>query len=77
MIVDMARHDLGRLAPPGGVRVLNEGEVEAFPTLFHRTARIQGTWNSEAGLSALLGATFPPASMAQVCQLPAAIATAL
>jgi para-aminobenzoate synthetase component 1 len=63
MIVDMARHDLGRLAPPGGVQVLNAGEVEAFPTLFHRTARIQGTWNPEDGLSALLGATFPPASI--------------
>ena len=63
MIVDMARHDLGRLAPPGGVDVLSTGELEAFPTLFHRTARIQAQWNADDGISSLLRATFPPASI--------------
>ena len=63
MIVDMARHDLGRLAPPGGVHVVSEGAVETFPTLYHRTAQISSQWNPRQGLSSLMKATFPPASV--------------
>jgi para-aminobenzoate synthetase component 1 len=63
MIVDMARNDLGRIASLGGVRVVSAGEVEAFSTLFHRTARIQAQWDSSQGLAALMRATFPPASV--------------
>lgn len=63
MIVDMARNDLGRLAPPGGIHVPSTGEVETFSTLFHRVARVCGTWDSSRGPAALLKATFPPASV--------------
>ena len=63
MIVDMARHDLGRLAPPGGVSVLNEGEVKSFSTLHHRVAQVRAEWDSSQGLAALMRATFPPASV--------------
>ena len=63
MIVDMARHDLGRLAPPGEVHVVSEGAVETFPTLYHRTAQIAAQWNPRQGLSSLMKATFPPASV--------------
>jgi len=63
MIVDMARHDLGRVALPGRVEVLSPGEVETFPSLFHRTATVRAAWNPERGLAALLRAVFPPASV--------------
>ncbi|KAA3604525.1 MAG: anthranilate synthase component I family protein [Planctomycetota bacterium] len=63
MIVDMARNDLGRLAPPGGVEVPSPGEIEVFPTLYHRTATVAASWRPEAGAASLWHATFPPASI--------------
>jgi para-aminobenzoate synthetase component I len=63
MIVDMARNDLGRIAVPGSVRVLSAGEVEAFPTLFHRTATVEAEARAGVGFAALFAACFPPASV--------------
>ncbi|MFK5955070.1 MAG: anthranilate synthase component I family protein [Planctomycetota bacterium] len=63
MIVDMARNDLGRIAEVGAVEVPSAGEVESYPTLFHRIATVRARWNPEKGLAALLRATFPPASV--------------
>jgi para-aminobenzoate synthetase component 1 len=63
MIVDMVRNDLGRLAPPGAVEVVSVGEVERYPTLFHRTATVRARWDPKLGLAALWAATFPPASV--------------
>ncbi len=63
MIVDMARNDLGRVALPGTVAVANAGEIEAFPTLFHRTATIRARWDPARGFARLWAAVFPPASV--------------
>jgi para-aminobenzoate synthetase component I len=63
MIVDMARNDLGRVAHAGQVQVETVGQVEAFPTLFHRTAVVRAHWNPAQGVGALLRATLPPASV--------------
>lgn len=63
MIVDMARNDLGRIADVGAVEVTSAGEVETYPTLFHRMATVRAKWNPEKGIAALLRATFPPASV--------------
>jgi len=63
MIVDMARNDLGRIADVGAVEVASAGEVEGYPTLFHRMATVRAKWNPEKGIAALLRATFPPASV--------------
>ena len=63
MIVDMARNDLGRVADVGAVQVESAGEVETFPSLFHRTATVRARWKPERGLGALVSATFPPASI--------------
>lgn len=63
MIVDMARNDLGRVADVGAVEVPSPGNVEAFPTLFHRIAQVRANWDPRQGLQALLAATFPPASV--------------
>jgi len=40
MIVDLLRNDLGRLAPPGGVRVSRLCEVEAYPSVWQMTSTI-------------------------------------
>jgi para-aminobenzoate synthetase component 1 len=63
MIVDMARNDLGRVARTGSVVVDTPGDVEGFPTLFHRTAQVRARWDPRLGLDRLLAATFPPASI--------------
>ncbi|MDP7062946.1 MAG: anthranilate synthase component I family protein, partial [Planctomycetota bacterium] len=63
MIVDMARNDLGRVADVAAVQVDSAGDVEAFSTLFHRTATVRARWRPELGLARLFAATFPPASI--------------
>lgn len=63
MIVDMARNDLGQIAQAGSVQVLSPGEVESFPTLFHRTATIEAHAREGVGLPEVLAACFPPASV--------------
>lgn len=63
MIVDMARNDLGRVADVGAVQVDSAGDVEAFSTLFHRTASVRARWQPKLGLARLFAATFPPASI--------------
>lgn len=63
MIVDMARNDLGRVAPAGGVKVVSVGSVETFPTLFHRVGSVRARWDPRVGLAGLMRATFPPASV--------------
>ena len=63
MIVDMARNDLGQVAVAGGVRVISPGEVETYPTLFHRTATIEAELRAGVDLADVLRATFPPASV--------------
>lgn len=63
MIVDMARNDLGRVAVPGSVRVVSDGQVESFPTLFHRTATVEADLRDGVGIADLFAACFPPASV--------------
>lgn len=63
MIVDMARNDLGQIAVPGSVRVESAGEVEAFPTLFHRTATVRAELRPGLGLADWMASCFPPASV--------------
>jgi|FLOH01.1.fsa_nt_gi para-aminobenzoate synthetase component I len=63
MIVDMTRNDLGRIANVGAVTVDSVGQIEAFRTLFHRTASVRARWNPHLGFARLFAATFPPASI--------------
>ena len=61
MIVDMARHDLGRIAEYGSVRATELFEVEAHPTVWQMTSTVVGA--TRQGFGAIFGALFPAASI--------------
>ena len=61
MIVDMVRHDLGRVARTGSVKVSRLCEVERYPTLWQMTSTVEA--QTEAGLLDIFQALFPPASI--------------
>jgi para-aminobenzoate synthetase component 1 len=63
MIVDLARNDLGRVCEYGTVRVPSLCTVERHPGLHHLVSTVVGRLRPEVGTSALLRATFPPASI--------------
>ncbi len=63
MIVDLLRNDLGRVCAPGSVRVVEAGEIETHPTVFHRVATIEGRLAAGRGWADLLRASFPGGSI--------------
>ena len=63
MIVDLLRNDLGRLSPPGGVRVTDLFTVETFRSLHQMTSGIEATLRPGTGLRSLLAALFPCGSV--------------
>ena len=63
MIVDLARNDLGRVCEYGTVRVPSLCTVERHPGLHHLVSTVVGRLRPGVETSALLRATFPPASI--------------
>ena len=61
MIVDMVRHDLGRIDTPGSVRVASLWQLEKYPSLFQLTSTVEA--QTRAKLSEILTALFPCASI--------------
>jgi para-aminobenzoate synthetase/4-amino-4-deoxychorismate lyase len=61
MIVDMVRHDLGRIAQVGSVNVARLFEVERYPTVWQMTSTIEA--QTQAALCEIFHALFPPASV--------------
>jgi para-aminobenzoate synthetase component I len=49
MIVDLLRNDLGRVCVPGSVCVTVERQIDAHPTVWHTSARIEGLMTPGAG----------------------------
>ena len=62
MIVDLIRNDLGRLAPPGGVRVERLFEAEAYPSLWQLTSTVTAA-PVTADLESVFRALFPCGSV--------------
>ena len=62
MIVDLIRNDLGRLVPPGGVRVEALCEVESYPSVWQMTSTVTAE-PVRAGLAAIFRALFPCGSV--------------
>ena len=61
MIVDMVRHDMGRIALPGSVQVSSLWQLEKYPSLFQLTSTVQAQTRAE--LPEILTALFPCASI--------------
>jgi para-aminobenzoate synthetase / 4-amino-4-deoxychorismate lyase len=63
MIVDLLRHDLGRLALPGSVNVHDLLALEPYRTVWQLTSTIRAEARPDVGLAALLTALFPCGSV--------------
>ncbi|HEY7440740.1 MAG TPA: anthranilate synthase component I family protein [Acidimicrobiia bacterium] len=63
MIVDMARNDLGRVCAPATIRVPDLCALERHPGLYHLVSTVEGELREDVGMTALVRATFPAASI--------------
>jgi aminodeoxychorismate synthase component I len=63
MIVDLARNDLGRVCAYGTVSVPELRRLEAYPTVWHTVAVVEGRLRPGVGPAELLRATFPGGSI--------------
>ncbi len=63
MIVDVLRNDLGRVCSMGSIRVPQPSQIEAYSTVYHQVATIEGELKPELGWADLLQATFPGGSI--------------
>jgi para-aminobenzoate synthetase component 1 len=74
MIVDLVRNDLGRVAVTGSVTVPELLAVRPAPGVWHLVSTVSARVDVDVPMSAVLDATFPPASVtgtpkARACQL--------
>ena len=72
MIVDMVRHDLGRVARIGSISVPSLFALERYPTVWQMTSTVQG--QTSASTATVFRSLFPPAS---ITGAPKASTTAL
>ncbi len=63
MIVDMVRNDLGRVSRTGTVHVPSLFVVEPYRTVWQMTSIVQGPLQTGAGLTQIMRAVFPGASI--------------
>lgn len=63
MIVDLVRNDLGRVADVGTVTVPELLVVQPAPGVWHLVSTVSARVNVDLPMSAVLDATFPPASV--------------
>ncbi|MDP6381463.1 MAG: anthranilate synthase component I family protein, partial [Phycisphaerae bacterium] len=63
MIVDLERNDLGRVCDYGSIHVTEPRALEAYASVHHSVASIEGTLFADADLVDLLKATFPGGSI--------------
>lgn len=63
MIVDLMRNDLGRVAAPGSVKVVESRGIESHPTVHHGVATVQARLRPNLDAVDLLLATFPGGSI--------------
>ncbi len=63
MIVDLVRNDLGRVAIPGSVQVVDRGHLIDLSHVHHRAARIEATLAQGQHLRHVVAAAFPAGSI--------------
>jgi len=63
MIVDLSRHDLGRVCEPGTVRVTEPRRLERYATVHQAVGVVTGTLRRDASGVDAIRAAFPPGSV--------------
>jgi para-aminobenzoate synthetase component 1 len=63
MIVDLVRNDLGRVARPGSVRVVDPRRVNSWPQVHHTVAVVEARLDQGRDWADLVRAAFPPGSV--------------
>ncbi|MCO5170955.1 MAG: anthranilate synthase component I family protein [Planctomycetes bacterium] len=63
MIVDLVRNDLGRVARPGSVRVVDPRRVQSWPQVHHTVAVVEARLDRGRDWADLVSAAFPPGSV--------------
>ena len=63
MIIDLERNDLSRVCDYGSVKVTERKVLEAYPTVYHLVATIEGDLYERYDFIDLLKATFPGGSI--------------
>jgi len=63
MIVDLERNDLGKIAVPGSVKVVEDRRIEPYPTVFQTIAVVQGELRKGTDNLDILKAVFPGGSI--------------
>ena len=66
MIIDLERNDLTRVCEYGTIKVIQPRTIEAYPTVFHAVATVQGklrAWREEGWFCDILRGTFPGGSI--------------
>jgi para-aminobenzoate synthetase component I len=63
MIVDLERNDLGKIAVPGSVKVVEERRIEPYPSVFQTIAVVQGELPKGTDNLDILKAVFPGGSI--------------
>jgi para-aminobenzoate synthetase component 1 len=63
MIIDLERNDVARICKPGTRRVIQPRTIEAYPTVYHAVATVEGELREDITLSDILRAMFPGGSI--------------
>ncbi len=63
MIVDLMRHDIGKVAEVGTVEVPRLFRVEGYRTVYQMTSEVRGRLRANVGVKEVLRACFPPGSV--------------
>ncbi len=63
MIIDLVRNDLGRVAIPGSVQVIDPGHLIDLAYVHHRAARVEATLRTDTTLADAILAGFPAGSI--------------
>ncbi len=63
MIIDLERNDVARICKPGTRRVVQPRTIEAYPTVYHAVATVEGELREDTTFNDILRAMFPGGSI--------------
>jgi para-aminobenzoate synthetase component 1 len=63
MIIDLERNDIAKICRPGTRKVIQPRTIEAYPTVFHAVATVEGRLREDVTFGDILKAVFPGGSI--------------